>query len=103
MIDIHSETVIPLSRVPHHVPRNPDSGNRIHSSTAWRWVQRGIRGIRLESILIGGKRYSSLEKLDAFIAATTAAADGDGQPVRTSRQRDQEIAAAERELSDAGI
>ena len=57
MIEIHSETIIPVSRVPHHVPKNADSGNRIHSSTVWRWIQRGVRGIKLESCLVGGKRY----------------------------------------------
>ena len=104
MIDVRSETVVPVSRVPHHVPRNSDSGKRIHPSTAWRWVLRGIRGIKLESVLIGGRRHTSLEKLDAFFAATTAAAGASLPPSRpTSRQREAEIRRAEGELDKAGI
>ncbi len=97
MIDPQTETLIPFSRVPAEVP------GRIHRATAHRWRQRGVRGVKLESILIGGRRYTSLEKLSEFFAATTAAADGSPPPARASRQRERAIAEAERTLLDAGI
>ena len=54
-------------------------GKRVHPSTFQRWRLRGVRGVKLASILVGGERYSSEESLQVFFAATTAAADG--QPV----------------------
>ncbi|MEX2174604.1 MAG: DUF1580 domain-containing protein [Pirellulaceae bacterium] len=75
----------------------------VHAATAHRWRLRGTRGCRLETILVGGIRYTSREALERFVAATTAAADGTAVPARTSAQRERAIAAAERELADAGI
>jgi hypothetical protein len=66
-------------------------------------MQRGIRGVRLETVMIGGIRYTSCEALERFVAATTAAANGTTPPVRTSRQRQRDFAAAEKELTDSGI
>jgi hypothetical protein len=49
-------------------------GNRRNSrptapSTIWRWVQKGVRGVRLESALVGGLRMTSAEALKRFFAA----------------------------------
>ncbi len=73
--------------------------------TVWRWRQRGIRGIRLETCLVGGRRYTSRESFNRFVESTTAAADGEPActAVRTSKQREAAIARAERELDAAGI
>lgn len=70
---------------------------------AWRWVLYGVRGVRLDSIIIGGRRYTSEEALERFAAACTAAADGTAPAPRTPRQREAAIAAAERELAESGI
>jgi len=43
---------------------------RVHISTAWRWVLRGCRGHRLESFAVGGKRYTTDEAFSRFISAT---------------------------------
>lgn len=40
-----------------------------HSATIWRWVLRGIRGYRLRSIHVGGRRYITRQDLEAFLAA----------------------------------
>lgn len=48
----------------------------VNSATCWRWIQRGVRGVKLETVLIGGRRYTSEEALGRFFARTTAAADG---------------------------
>jgi hypothetical protein len=55
--------------------------------------------VRLETIVVGGLRYTSAEALERFAARCTAAADGTTMPVRTTRQREAAIAAAERELA----
>ena len=59
---------------------------------------KGVRGVRLETFLRGGIRYTSDEAIERFFAATTAAADGDTPPVRTSRQRERAMQQAEREF-----
>jgi hypothetical protein len=76
---------------------------RRNVSTLWRWVQRGVRGVRLQTILVGGRRYTSREALERFSMEVTAAADGKSPPARTPRQRQRDIEKAEAELAKAGI
>jgi hypothetical protein len=45
-------------------------GIRITAKTAIRWCLSGVRGIRLESLKIGGQRSTSRAALRRFIAAT---------------------------------
>lgn len=72
--------------------------------TPWRWTQRGIRGVKLESFAIGGRRYTTQEAFQRFVAATTAAALGQTAPApRTNREREAAIRKAEAELAKAGI
>lgn len=75
----------------------------VNASTIWRWVQKGVRGCRLETVLVGGKRQTSVEAFARFVDATTAAADGRPVPPRTSRQRQRDIDRAEAALAKAGI
>jgi len=97
MIDIHSEHLLTLTEAAKTLP------GRVALSTIWRWMQRGVRGVRLQTVLVGGLRYTSREALQRFVEATTAAADGQPIPARTSRQRQKAIEQAERELAKAGI
>jgi hypothetical protein len=102
MIQTDQETILSLSRAARSLPSR--SGKRgVSTSTIWRWCARGIRGIRLETILIGGIRYTSAEALQRFFSATTAAADGTAISTATPISRQRAIAAAERELSEAGM
>lgn len=99
MVDLLSETTVTLTEASKRLP------NRPHTSTIWRWYKTGIRGRRLETVVVGGRRLTSLEALSRFAGALTA--DRDGVPAtpspRTSRQRRAAIAAAERQLDAAGI
>ncbi|HUG71771.1 MAG TPA: DUF1580 domain-containing protein [Pirellulaceae bacterium] len=70
MIDLQSETLVPVSQIPSHVPGRP------HLATCWRWIQRGCRGVKLETILVGGRRFTSTLALQTFVERTTAAAAG---------------------------
>ncbi len=45
-------------------------GISISSKTAIRWCLSGVRGVRLESLKIGGQRRTSRAALRRFIAAT---------------------------------
>ncbi len=97
-IDLTTETPITLAKAAQTLP-----GGAVHVSTVHRWRMKGCRGVRLETFLRGGVRHTTQAAIERFFAATTAAADGDTSPVRTSRQREQGITAAERECEQAGI
>src|SRR5262245_45090642 len=101
MIDISSETLLTLLEAARSLP------GRVHLSTVHRWRLRGVRGIKLETCRVGGKRYTPREALQRFAEATTAEANGETLPTasvsRTPAQRERDIRAAERELSEARI
>jgi len=63
-IDIHYEHLLTLPQVARELPRR--NNKNIHSTTIWRWTRRGIRGVCLESVRIGGTVYSSREALQRF-------------------------------------
>jgi len=41
----------------------------VHTATVWRWILSGVRGRRLSSFVIGGRRYVLRRDLDAFLSA----------------------------------
>lgn len=96
-IDFSCEHLLTIAQAAREAPGRPNV------STIFRWIQRGVRNVRLESNLVGGRRFTSREALQRFIARCSAAAAGDAPPVRTPHQRERDIARAERELSEAGI
>ena len=73
-ISIKSESLIRSSDVPAWCKKH--LGNRVHPSTVTRWRIRGARGVRLESILAGGIRYTSEEALQRFFDGATQAEGG---------------------------
>ena len=91
MIDISTEHLIPISDVPRRLPPRP-TGRRVHISAVYRWIQRGVRGTRLESIKIGGTAYTSSEALQRFAdgLSATPAAQAPPQP-RTTVTRQKQI------------
>jgi hypothetical protein len=98
MFDTTAEQPLPLAILAREVP-NRRGKRGINCATVWRWTMKDNKyGVRLESVVIGGVRMSSREALARYIERTTAAANGEPVPVRTSRQREAAIRAAEREL-----
>jgi hypothetical protein len=53
VIDTNTEWLILLREVPNRLPRRL-SGKRVHWGTCYRWANRGLRGVHLESVTIGG-------------------------------------------------
>jgi len=45
--------------------------------TLHRWTHRGLRGVRLETLLIANRRYTSRQAIERFIAATNGDRAGD--------------------------
>ncbi len=93
MIDIVTEDLLPINKVPAELPNRPSV------STIWRWHLRGIAGVKLEATKVGGRKYTSREALARFFAATNAPEAGHHHVVVDSRRHE----AAERELDEEGI
>jgi hypothetical protein len=62
MIDTTTEILIPFGQAPRHYP-----GYRPHISTCHRHRLRGVGGIRLETVRIGGRRFTSVEAIRRFV------------------------------------
>lgn len=74
MIEIDRESLILLSEVPKALPKR--RGKSVHLSACYRWMKSGLSGVRLETILIGGQRFTSKEALNRFWHRVTAVRDG---------------------------
>jgi Protein of unknown function (DUF1580) len=93
MIDVSSEKLLSFSEAAKTLP------HRVHLNTLHRWRLRGIKGTKLETVLVGGRRMTSVESLHRFIAKCS----GDPAPSEsTPAKRRKEIDAAERELDLQG-
>lgn len=102
MIDIHSERVLSLLEASRAecLPRRR-RGQRPHVATLYRWATRGVRGVQLETIRVGGTLCTSLEALQRFCERCSDPSASVSMRTTTARERD--IARAERELDRAGI
>ena len=99
-IDLTHEKLITLGTAAHTLPGGP-----VHVSTIHRWRMKGARGIKLETVLRGGVRFTSPEALERFFAATTARAAGEPAPTPqvTLKQRNAAFQKAESILDQARI
>lgn len=93
MIDTSTERLCTLAQATRHVPGNP------HIATLHRWRLRGVRGVKLETVLVGGRRFTSVEALARF---TERLNGGRGVERTTPRQRQRQIEQAEAELARSG-
>ncbi len=76
---------------------------RVNVSTVWRWAQRGVKGQRLETFCIGGRRFTTEEAFDRFVQRTTRIANGETQAPITTRQQAKAEAEAIRYLDEMGV
>ena len=65
MISISEEKLISLAEACSLLPRRP-SGRQTHPGTIHRWASSGVRGVKLETIRIGGSLCTSVEALQRF-------------------------------------
>jgi hypothetical protein len=84
MIDLRTEQLRSLTDAPADVP-----GKRPHISTLMRWVLRGVKGIKLETVVVGGRRYTSVEAINRFVARLSE--PGSVQPPAPSEKRQHQI------------
>jgi hypothetical protein len=77
---------------------------KLHVSTLHRWRLRGVRGIKLKTVMIGGRRFVAKSALEEFIAATTAAKEKEPSMSATaSSKRTKDIQHAARSLAQQGF
>ena len=96
MIDHTTESLILFDDAGSEIPGNPSR------CTLYRWMLRGSRGVKIETLICGNKRFTSREAIARFIAAQNAA-DAPATPVITPAQRRRQSEAARVELERAGV
>ena len=70
-IDTFKEKIISLDDGAKHVSKI--SGKKRNRRVLIRWSNRGVAGVKLPTIRIGGQIYTSQEKLNWFLNASRAA------------------------------
>ena len=95
MIDSQTEDMVPFQEASRYVPGRPSLA-ALH-----RWRLNGVRGVRLETLLIGGKRFTSRQAIARMIAEQNR--DETPTPAFTPKQRRTQAEAANRLLQEAGI
>jgi len=103
MIDVNEEQLLTLEEVTKRLPGR--DGKRLHISSVFRWAQKGVAGVRLEVVKVGGRTYTTEESLQRFADQVTAARNGNPIPTatRTSAQRRRASERADLELSAMGV
>lgn len=99
MIDVSTERPITFNQAAKLLP----DGRRPNFSTWWRWSVHGLRGVKLETVLCGGRRCTTVEAVARFFERVTAAGTVEPSPSRTSSQREKEISAADRACIQEGV
>jgi len=97
-IDTERETLVSFS----DARSSFRDGRRKSLATLHRWRLQGVNGVKLETCLIGGMRFTSLEAIARFIAAQNAD-DTPAAPVITPAQRRRQSEAARTELEKMGV
>jgi hypothetical protein len=83
---INDETVLTLTEAAKMLPRRR-GGKRPHVSTLYRWGSRGLRGIVLETIQIGGTTCTSFEALQRFFSHLSEPRNAVPNICKQTRQR----------------
>ena len=96
-IDATNEQLIPFSQARSAFP----GGKRYSLSSLHRLRLHGVRGVKLETCLIGGSRYTSAEAIRRFIAAQNPAESA--EPAITGKQRARMAETANRILAESGM
>jgi hypothetical protein len=92
-IPIDSERLVTFNEAAKFLPVSL----RPSHATWWRWWRKGRRGIRLETVVRGGRRLTSIEAVQRFFDKLTTAIPSEPR-ANSSPQRDRAIDAAERAL-----
>ena len=95
MISLAIEEVLTVQAATSHLPPRAN-GQRVHVSTVYRWIARGIRGVVLESLRVGGTTYTSVQAIQRFAERVTESAARTSPRVEISGSRARAIDRATR-------
>lgn len=98
-----NETPVAIGDVPSMLPIRR-GGKLPHISCVYRWIQKGVRGVKLEVIDTPGGMITTKEAIARFFAALSAARRGlpTTPASRTPSARQRAAQSADRELAAAG-
>ncbi len=106
-IDITIERLIGLDEAAELLPGR--NGGSVHKFTVGLYARRGKLGAKLETVLAGPRRCTSIEAVVRFIAAISAASDKksprpDRAPIanRTKREAARAVRQANKDLAEKG-
>ena len=95
VIDLEHESVLTLKEAAKALPAL--RGRKIHLSTLYRWIERGVDGVRLEALRLGRTLVTSREALQRFAERRGTGATS------SRRRRDAGSDRTERELDRRGL
>jgi len=99
MIDIETERLIRLEDVRDFLPSSR-KGKRLSKSVPFRWAARGVKGVILETLRVGGARYTSVQAVQRFVEALNAPTSLPAKNERTPTPNKRDV---ERELAKRGL
>ena len=102
MLDMSNEQLLTLRDAARALP-GQRCGRRVHVSTLYRWCSRGLGGVQLECLRVGGRLYTSQEALQRFADRLTAAQSPGGRPGEPTRDTQRRVRRANAELDEAGF
>lgn len=73
--------LIPISKAGNYIPGRPSR------ATVWRWVLRGAKGHRLESVFVGSRRYVTRDSIAAWLAAINSEQSSRSRVTDEQRER----------------
>jgi len=100
-IETSKEELLTLAQAARRY-RPPDA-RPLAPSTIWRWHKKGISGVRLETICIGGIRYTSVEALQRFFTAVTLARSTQDVAQEPNAESGIRSASMKKRLHEAGL
>jgi hypothetical protein len=86
MIEALAATFVLLSKAGRLLSTNPSP------ATMWRWALKGVDGVKLETFKIGGRRYTTAEALDRFVARLNGPRSANEPPESLLRERQKDLA-----------
>ena len=100
-IDVLQEELLTFAQAARHA--RPRGSKPAAPSSLWRWHTRGIEKVRLETICLGGTRYTSVEALQRFFDAVTLARSTQDAPQEPNAEPGTRSAAIKNRLQEAGL
>jgi hypothetical protein len=95
-IELLNEQLFPLVQAVEKA-----TGRRVHLCTCLRWGSKGSVGVRLETVVLGGRRLTSPEAVLRYMHAVTEIKDGTAVTTAISpRQNERAAAKSAKKLAD---